>query len=71
MASLGANQNKSSFRGAYNMPTLSKSTKVFFNVQGTQHSLNTMPTMVYDQAFSTVKWQQRYTYIMPRKYVSR
>jgi len=55
MAILARSENKLTFRGINNMPTLSKSTKVFVNVQGTQHSLNAAPTMVGDQAFSSVK----------------
>lgn len=48
-------ENKLSFRGVNNMSTLSKSTKVFFNVQGAHHSLHASLSMVYDQAFFTVK----------------
>jgi len=39
------------------MSTLSKSTKVFFNVQGAHHSLNEAPTMAYAQDFSSVPLQ--------------
>ena len=54
--SLARSENKLSFRGVNNMSTLSKSTKVFVNVQGTQHSLNAADTMVYDHGTNTVKW---------------
>jgi hypothetical protein len=54
--SLARSENKLSYRGFYNMITLSKSPKVFFfNVQEKQHSLNAVPTVVYDQDFNTVK----------------
>ena len=54
--SLARSENKLSYRGVCNMPTLSKSTKVFFfNLQEKQHSLNAVPTVVYDQDFNTVK----------------
>ena len=55
MAILARSENKLTFRGINNMPTLSKSTKVFFNVQAQQHSLNEAPSMVGDRVFSTVK----------------
>jgi hypothetical protein len=55
MAIVARSENKLTFRGINNMPTLSKSTKVFFSVQETQHSLNEATSMVGYRAFSTVK----------------
>jgi hypothetical protein len=53
--SLARSENKLSYRGFYNMSTLSKSTKVVFLMYKKNNSLNAVPTVVYDQDFNTVK----------------